>query len=1022
MNKRIATLVAILLAVIVAIGTLQQVAAQAATAVTPNTTTAAPILDLNGPEEEGASFAATFTEDQGPIHITSDQLTLTGDTTSVTEVRITLENLADPGDEQLTAVANGSGINVTYNPDSGLLRLSNTASLESYADVLKTVTYDNLSQSPDIADREISFVVKSGGAVAEPVTSTVTINAVNDAPVITDGAKLRLPSIPEDSTEHLGSTVSAMLDSDADFGNPISDPDEGALQGIAVIEVGASNGTWQYSTSGGSSWQDFSTVSNETAVLLTPAARIRFIPKPNFSGQASLTFRAWDQTSGSAGSTDVDVSINGGTTAFSAETETVVQTITAVNDPPIVDLNGALPGSGYSTGYMMSNPPVNITSSDATITDVDNSELVSATLKLTSRPDGPNEILAADTLSTTITAVADANGDLQLTGAAAIDSYVQVLRTATYSNSAASPTMGLRIIEVTVSDGTDTSSVVTSTINLQPMNNAPELAPDAGMAFTPIDEDDTLSAGDTISALLSAAPGPPITDADPDALAGFAVVAADNTHGSWEYSIDSGATWTPFGVISDTTAVLLNTSATIRFVPAPDFYGEAGTITVRAWDQTAGLNGSTGVNTSDNGGSTAYSSATTSIPITVLPVNDPPVVTIGDISPIFREGNGPVEIAGPSLQITDVDSDELVEALIQIENVPSDEPDRLRATTNGTGIDATYPAAGRARLKNSASVADYQSVLRSITYENLSQSPDETPRIISITVSDGEASSETITITLDVQAVNDPPVLDLNGSSVSGTGYSAIYDTESPPSALPIVGDVQLVDVDNVTLASAVVKLENAPDGADELLKAQKSGTNITVGTYNPDTQEIRLSGSDTVANYEKVLATLTYANTAVSPSLAVRTITFTVFDGTDNSLPVQSTVTFIPYKLYMPVIQNPAAIQDEPNNACGDAFPIRTDQSYSFDAEDGSDWYVFELTAVHSIRVELTNFAPEEGQILLLKGSCGNLSRVGNNGNFATTKTIDVGPQTPGTYFVWVLNDGPTNTNQPYNLNVKLR
>src|SRR5206468_9168344 len=52
----------------------------------------------------------------------------------------------------------------------------------------------------------------------------------------------------------------------------------------------------------------------------------------------SVTFCAWDQTSGSTG-TKVDATTNGGTTAFSSATATSNITVTAVNDAPV--LSGA---------------------------------------------------------------------------------------------------------------------------------------------------------------------------------------------------------------------------------------------------------------------------------------------------------------------------------------------------------------------------------------------------------------------------------------------------------------------------------------------------------------------------------------------------------------------------------------------------------------------------------------------------------------------------------------------------------
>src|SRR5439155_1052026 len=78
--------------------------------------------------------------------------------------------------------------------------------------------------------------------------------------------------------------------------------------------------------------------SNTSALLLRSSDSLRFVPDAQNATTASVTFRAWDQTSGTAG-TKVDASANGGTTAFSTATATSSITVTAVNDAPV--LSGA---------------------------------------------------------------------------------------------------------------------------------------------------------------------------------------------------------------------------------------------------------------------------------------------------------------------------------------------------------------------------------------------------------------------------------------------------------------------------------------------------------------------------------------------------------------------------------------------------------------------------------------------------------------------------------------------------------
>jgi Ca2+-binding RTX toxin-like protein len=113
-----------------------------------------------------------------------------------------------------------------------------------------------------------------------------------------------------------------------------------------------------------------------------------------------------------------------------------------------------------------------------------------------------------------------------------------------------------------------------------------------------------------------------VTDPDAGALTGIALTATDTAHGSWFYSTDNGTTWNPVGAVSDSSARLLAADANTRlyFQPNTNYSGtDTGAITFRAWDQTNGSNGGV-ANTSVNGGTTAFSTATDTANITVAPV------------------------------------------------------------------------------------------------------------------------------------------------------------------------------------------------------------------------------------------------------------------------------------------------------------------------------------------------------------------------------------------------------------------
>jgi VCBS repeat-containing protein len=174
-----------------------------------------------------------------------------------------------------------------------------------------------------------------GAKVAQ--TATITITGTNDAPVLNATFNASLATENEDPGAPVGA-VGTLVSSIVGFGTNVSDADGGALTGIAVTGSATTLGQLWYSTDGGSTWQLAPTVSDSNALLLAAnsSTRIYFEPAEDFSGTvaAAITFRAWDQTSGTNGGT-ADTTANGGTTAYSIQTATANLQVNAVNDAPV---------------------------------------------------------------------------------------------------------------------------------------------------------------------------------------------------------------------------------------------------------------------------------------------------------------------------------------------------------------------------------------------------------------------------------------------------------------------------------------------------------------------------------------------------------------------------------------------------------------------------------------------------------------------------------------------------------------
>jgi len=159
--------------------------------------------------------------------------------------------------------------------------------------------------------------------------------AVNDAPVLDVSRSPVLSAENEDGGAPSGA-VGSLVQSLVDFAAPagqvdnVTDPDSGAVLGIAITGADTTHGTWFFSLNNGSSWGPLGPVSDSGARLLAANAtnRLYFQPAAHFNGTlgSALTIRAWDAFSGTNGGM-APATPNGGTTAFSAASDTVALTI-----------------------------------------------------------------------------------------------------------------------------------------------------------------------------------------------------------------------------------------------------------------------------------------------------------------------------------------------------------------------------------------------------------------------------------------------------------------------------------------------------------------------------------------------------------------------------------------------------------------------------------------------------------------------------------------------------------------------
>ena len=221
---------------------------------------------------------------------------------------------------------------------------------------------------------------------------------------------------------------------------------------------------------------------------------------------------------------------------------------------------------------------------------------------------------------------------------------------------------GVSTFTYKVNDGISDSNIATVTLNVTAVNDAPVLN-DGSLAA--INEDTFNSTGEAITTIFAGQ----FSDVDAgSSFAGIAVVgnaASATTEGVWQYSSNGGSNWFDIGFVNDTTSALaINASSSLRFVPVPNFNGTPTALVVRGLDNTyaagfsttAGSQSRVSVTTSSNGGTTAIAGATASVMTNITAVNDAPYAN-DDIKYFNDTGAAVGSSNTQSIVLGDIDGD-----------------------------------------------------------------------------------------------------------------------------------------------------------------------------------------------------------------------------------------------------------------------------------------------------------------------------------------------------------------------------
>ncbi|HYE85703.1 MAG TPA: VCBS domain-containing protein, partial [Vicinamibacterales bacterium] len=936
---------------------------------------------------------AAFTEDAGAVTVNSG-LTLTDvDDTNIESATVWIQNFV-AGDTLAVGAPGGLTVN-TSTP--GQLTLTGSATKATYETALRSITYSTASQNPDTAARRINFQVSDGTDSSNTLASTVTIAAVNDAPVL--GGSAGTVGYTENGA---GMVINPTV--------TVSDVDSAGLASAAITLTNVKAGDVLAFTNDGSTMGNIAVSSSLAGELtLTSAGNTATAAE----WQAALRSVTFSNTSESPDTTQRSVTfrVNDGAANSNLLANRTVD-ITSVNDAPVV-------GGTPTTVAFIENGSAVAVNTSITLRDADTASMSGAAVAIS------NFVFGQDVLSFTgqngITGTFDTTtGVLTLSGSASVADYQAALRSITYSNASEAPNTTTRSIAVTVNDGAAASNTFTTSVSVAAVNDAPTRTT-AGVILDSVLEDAAAPVGAVGTLVSSLVAGQSDVDAGP--AKGIAITSLGTASGAWYYSTDGGANWTAItSAPTNAAALLLASDASTRlfFKPSANFNGTVNSvISFRAWDQTSGSNGAI-FDTSANGGTTAFSSAVDTASITVTAVNDAPVgadnivwvdkngsytfgaadfgftdpvegssfagvvistlpasgtlklsgvdvaagqfiaaadipnlvyapganltglglasfrfqvrdtggtndggvdtdptqramlFNVGSRTPAVLSGGStldyietdvPLALAiNPGIQVFDADNATLERATLNVSRGFQPGEDVIAFTNNGStmgNITASWDAVNGVMTLTSAGAtathAEWQSALRSITYKNVSDAPNVAQRLISFTLYDGTQDSNVVQSTVDLEPINDAPVVTASGSTLGYVENQAaapidagivVTDPDSPPT---FDGGFLQVNLTANGAAEDQLTVLNIGNGAGQI---GVSGTTVSyegvaIGTIdatldgvNGRSLRINLTAGSSPAALQALARAVAYSNTSDAPSTATRSVNFVVNDG----------------------------------------------------------------------------------------------------------------------------------------------
>ncbi|MBY8826489.1 tandem-95 repeat protein, partial [Sphingomonas colocasiae] len=571
--------------------------------------------------------SAAFSLNETPVYAATEQvaLNLKGNV-SIADSDVggnTMTVTLSVGYGILTATAGDSGASVS---GSGTGTVTLTGTLAQVNDLLganstSSFTFTANTDAPPASTVLTVTAQEPGDATpSAPVTQTITIAAVNDAPTATVSASAYA------ATEQVALSLKGTVSVADDSGNASITVTLGVGYGVLTVSAGTSGAN--VSGSGTNSVTLTGTLAQINDLLGTNATSVVSFTADTDTPPANTTLTVGINDGGNSGS--------GGALTGSA-TQTI--NITAINDAPVIsNLNGDSVTWTEGNGALLIDASANAAITDADSTNFDGGTLtVSITGGLVSAqdqlviiadafitlgaplPGGDRQVYYNGTQIGLVAGGGAGGGALSFSfydpdgrPAPPVGAVQALLRTIGYTNSGGdAPSGGARTISWTLNDGDGGSTTVTSTVNVAAVNDAPTAAVSAS-AYAAT-EQVALNLKGTVSV------------ADVDAGSGSITVTLGVGYGILTVSAGtSGANVSGSGTgtvtLTGTLAQisdLLNTNATssVTFTANTDTPSASTTLTV-------------GINDGGNTGSGGALTGSASQTINITAVNDAPTAAV----------------------------------------------------------------------------------------------------------------------------------------------------------------------------------------------------------------------------------------------------------------------------------------------------------------------------------------------------------------------------------------------------------